>query len=248
MQNKVKSWLKNCYPDEIAEALVDSYVRALGQFKNGNWQYFGNEVGQFVECARRIIEFEISGTTIHLSDKLPIFTERLLQTWETANPAALDEYRIVIPRILYAMYCIRNKRGMIHKSSIDPNKMDAVFLLYNTKWVLAEICRLNTNQSFSDAEDAINAIMNRESSLIWNTGKSLRILDSSMKIPDQVLCLLYVKDNQLDTELQNETEYSNSSRFKTLLKELHKNRFIEYSEGSCKLSPKGVLLAETLMQ
>lgn len=154
---------------------------------------------------------------------------------------------MLIPRTLYAMYCLRNKRGMIHKSSIDPNKMDATVLLGNAKWILAEFFRLASTLPFEETEAIIESIICRETSVVWDTGTSLRILDTRMSAKDKVLCLLYVKDRQSELELQTSIEYKNGSEFKKILRGLHKDKLVEYSEGKCMLSPIGILQAEVLL-
>ena len=58
-QNYVVMTLSASLPDEVVQAMVENYVRALGEFCKENWQYFGNEIGQFIECARRLIGFKI---------------------------------------------------------------------------------------------------------------------------------------------------------------------------------------------
>lgn len=223
-----------------------SYQNSLTEYKKAHWQYFGNEVGQFVETVRRIIEFKLTGTYTPVSEKLKIFNEKVLTELENVGKQFPEEYRIVIPRCLYSMYCMRNKRGMIHKSHIDPNKMDATVLLYNTKWVLAELVRLESNFSFEDTENIVESIMMRETNLIWNTGKVLRVLDNKLKTKEKILCLLYVKDGQNDNDLQKSVEYKNKSQFRILLKTMHKDRLIEYCESRCKLSPLGSGEAERI--
>lgn len=239
--------LEATYPSELVESILTSYENALTEYKKGNWQYFGNEIGQFIEVARRIIEYRIDGKYTPLTDKLSIFNEKVLASIEGHSATISEVYRVIIPRILYAMYCLRNKRGMIHKSHIDPNKMDATVLLGNAKWVLAELFRLASTLSFEETAAAIDSIMSRETSVIWDTGSSLRVLDTKMNTRDKILCLLYIRDNQSESVLRNSTEYKNSSEFRKLLKVLHKDKLIEYSEEKCILSPLGVLRAEALL-
>lgn len=239
--------LEATYPLELVESILTSYENALAEYKKGHWQYFGNEIGQFIEVSRRIIEYQIGGKYTPLTDKLSVFNERVLADIEGHSATISEVYRIVIPRILYAMYCLRNKRGMIHKSHIDPNKMDATVLLGNTKWVLSELFRLASTLPFEETSAAIDSIMSRETSVIWDTGSSLRILDTKMHTKDKILCLLYIRDNQSEAELRNSTEYKNSSVFRKHLKALHKEKLIEYSEEKCMLSPVGILRAESLL-
>ena len=246
-QSDIQAVLGAVYPTELASSMLTSYKNALIEYKKGHWQYFGNEVGQFIEVARRIIEHQLDGKYTPLTDKLSIFSEKVLAAYEGHSGAVSEVYRIVIPRILYAMYCLRNKRGMIHKSHIIPNKMDASVLLGNTKWVLAELFRQASTLPFAEPENAIDSIMCRETSLVWDTGSSLRILDAKMAARDKVLCLLYIKDGQNETDLQYNIEYKNSSNFREILKSLHKEKLIEYSGGKCTISPIGIQKAEKLL-
>lgn len=239
--------LESAYPKELVTSLIASYENAIKEYRKGHWQYFGNEIGQFIEVARRMLEYKLDGTYTLLTEKLSIFSEKVLNSLESHSSTISEVYRILIPRMLYAMYCLRNKRGMIHKSNIDPNRMDATVLLGNAKWTLAEFFRLSSTLSFEETEAAIDSIMCRETSIIWDAGTTLRILDTKMSTKDKVLCLLYVKDGQSESELRIATEYKNSSDFKKILKKLHKDKFLEYSEEKCLLSPTGVIRAELFL-
>lgn len=246
-RSDVQAILNNAYPPELVVPMLTSYENALLEFKMGRWQYSGNEIGQFIEVARRIVEYQLDGKYTSLADKLTVFSEKVLATYEAHSSSIPETYRIVIPRILYAMYCLRNKRGMIHKSHIDPNKMDASVLLGNTKWVLAEFFRQASTLSFEETEAAIDNIMCRETSVVWDTGGALRILDTKMTTRDKVLCLLYIKDGQSESELKNNIEYKNSTHFREILRALHSEKLIEFSSEKCILSPIGIQKAETLL-
>lgn len=246
-RNDIQLTLAVAYPNELIESLLTSYENALVEYKKGHWQYFGNEVGQFIEVARRIIEYQLNGTYTSLTDKLSIFNEKLLMDFERKGSEISEVYRIVIPRILYAMYCLRNKRGMIHKSHIDPNKMDATVLLGNTKWVLAELFRIVSTLSFDETEKIVDSIMCRETSIIWDTGTTLRVLNAKMSARDKILCLLYTKNNQSENDLRNSIEYKNVSEFRKILKALHKEKMIEYTVEKCSISPVGIKKAESLL-
>jgi len=137
---------------------------------------------------------------------------------------------------------------MIHKNHIDPNQMDANYLLYSTKWILAEFFRLTSTKSFCETIEIIDSIINRITSLVWDTGTIIRVLDTKMSCNNQVLCLLYLKNNQTDEELLKAIEYSNSSSFKKNLKLLHKSRYIEYCNSICSISPIGIQKAESLLR
>lgn len=247
-KSDIQTVLESVYPHELAESLLANYENALREFKKGNWRYFGNEIGQFIEVSYRMIEFQLTTKYTPIANKLPNFNERILTTWENYGSTYDEVYRIIIPRCLYAMYCIRNKRGMIHKNHIDPNKMDATILLNDTKWILAEFFRLSSTLSFEETESIIDSIMCKENSLIWDTGSVLRVLDPKMSSADKVLCLLYMRDSQTDSGLQKSVEYKNFTEFKRILRNLHTKRLIEYSVPNCIISPLGIQRAEELLK
>ena len=246
-RSDIQNIMATTYPKELVDSLLTSYENAIAEYKKCHWQYFGNEVGQFVEVARRIIEYQLDSSYTPLTNKLANFNERILTMWENYDSKFSEVYRIIIPRCLYSMYCLRNKRGMIHKNHIDPNKMDATVLLSNTKWVLAEFFRQASTMSFEETEGVVDSIMYKETSVIWDTGNCLRILEPKMSCKNKVLCLLYIKDGQQDVELQNSIEYKNTTEFKRVLRTLHKDKLIEYSNSKCFLSPVGLSQAEDLL-
>lgn len=153
--NIVLEILKNKFPEELANSILQSYTATLKEYKKRNWKYAGNEIGQFIEVARRLLEFVFSSKYTPLSERLPFFNESALHTYEQASQSIEVSYRILIPRYLYAMYSIRNKRGIIHKSEIDPNAMDLTILLYSAKWVLSEMVRLSSDLSFEQTSELI---------------------------------------------------------------------------------------------
>lgn len=244
IDNIVLPILKQKFPEELSRSLLEAYFATLKEYRKQNWKYAGNEMGQFIEVARRMIEFMVSAQYTPLTDKLPIFNENTLRTYEQCSPSVETSYRILIPRYLYAMYSIRNKRGIIHKSEIDPNGMDLAIMLSSAKWILSEMVRLCSNLPFEETSELIESLLEKEQPLFWNTGNAIRVLDIKMDSPSKILCLLYYKDKQTDTELQKAIEYQNSTTFKSILKKLHKERKIEYISGQCFLSPLGLKEAE----
>lgn len=246
-RSEIHNVLCTTYPQELISSMLTSYENALSEYQKSHWQYFGNEVGQFIEVARRAIEYQLEGKYTPLTDKLSIFNVKVLMALEGHSATISEVYRVVIPRTLYAMYCLRNKRGMIHKSHIDPNKMDATVLLNNMKWVLAELFRMTSSLSFEETESVIDSIICRETLVIWNTGSTLRILNTKMPTRDKILCLLYTKNNQSEAELRNSVEYKNSSEFRKILKALHRDKLIEYTVDKCSISPLGLEKAESVL-
>jgi hypothetical protein len=238
--------LKTKYPADLSKALIDSYREIESNYVLRKWKASELDSGHFVEAARRVLELELTGTFTKTSDQLSKFTDAVLKQYEQATGD--ESYRMLIPRALKAIYNIRNKRGVGHVGGVSPNEMDATYILYTVKWVLAEIVRLTSGASIKDTQKAVDEIVERTFSVIWKHGDVTRILDTSLSTRAQVLILLYDASPQTETELRESTEYKNSTKFRGILKLLHGQRLIEYmGNGPCVLTPKGILEAERLL-
>lgn len=243
----IKSFFDHEIPKELSDNLFDSYSKGLREYSKGNWQYFINEIGQFNEIVYRILEYLLSDNYTPIKDKLPPFNEMILIKWENIPNKELN-IKLIIPRILYSMFCIRNKRGAIHKNDINPNKMDASFLLSSTKWIIAELFRIFSKIDIIEAQKIIESITNKEIDLLWNINGKTRILNKNLKCCDQILVNLYVNNTMGINQLIENIEYSNKSTFKNILKKMHKERLIEYDGEICVISPKGLNKAELIIK
>ena len=110
--NDIKNILINEYPEKLIDSILECYLKALTEYRKCNWKYVGTEIGQFIENCRRMIEYKLNNSYTALDKKLTIFNEQELKKFE--NKSGKEEYRIIIPRLLYSLYAIRSKRGMIH--------------------------------------------------------------------------------------------------------------------------------------
>jgi hypothetical protein len=238
--------LKAKYPADLAKALIDSYREIESNYVLGKWKASELDSGHFVEAARRVLELELTGSYTKISDQLSKFTDGVLKQYE--NATGDDSYRLLIPRTLKAIFNIRNKRGVGHVGGVSANEMDATYILYTVKWVLAEIVRLASGASIKETQQAVDQIVERTFSVIWKHGDVTRILDTSLSTRAQVLVLLYDASPQTETQLRESTEYKNSTTFRAILRQLHGKRLIFYQkDGPCLITPKGILEAEQLL-
>lgn len=241
----VEGVLKSRYPHDIVDALLSAYKEIEQSYFLGKWKASELDAGHFVEAARRLLEHELSGKATPIGSSLSKFNEAALKTYENARGD--DSFRILIPRILWGVYGIRNKRGVGHVGPVSPNQMDSSLILANVKWVLAEFVRITSGLSTSETTKLVDDIVQRKIDLLWKRGAMTRVLNTKIRAPNQVLLLLYDRSPQTDEELRAAIEYANKSNFRALLGELHKGRLIEYaSDHSCALTSTGMMEAEKL--
>lgn len=239
--------LKNGFGAAIADAILDAYQEIERNYVLRKWKTSELDAGHFVEAVRRALDLELSGTYKAFNKSLPPFNDNTLKAYEQATGD--QSYRLLIPRSLKSVYNIRNKRGVAHISDVNPNEMDATFILYTVKWVLAELLRLNSDLPIDQTQALLDKVVERQCSLIWKEGNITWVLAPGMKAREQVLILLYDISPRTDTELQDITEYSNATNLKKILKRLHTQKLIYYyDDGNCRLSPNGVPVAEEIIR
>ncbi len=239
--------LKSGFNDEIATVILDAYREIEHNYALRKWKPSELDAGHFVEGVRRALDHELTGSYIAFSKALQPFDDKALLSYE--NKTGDHSFRLLIPRALKSIYNIRNKRGVAHISDVNPNEMDATLILYNVKWILAELLRLKSGLAPEQTQKMIDIIVERKCPLIWKEGGIISVLSTRMSTKKQILVLLYDKSPIRDTELQNITEYINCTNFKKMLKEMHKQKLIYYHQnGNCHLSPVGISEAETIIQ
>jgi hypothetical protein len=243
----VRDVLVSRFPAALVDAVLSSYKEIEENYLLGKWKASELDAGHFTEAVRRIIEEEVLGKHTALGKSLPSFSQAELKKYE--NGSCDESFRILLPRVLYGVYGIRNKRGVGHLGVVSPNEMDATLILYSVKWVLAELVRLASGLSTSETQALVDGLVERKLSVIWKHDGITRILNSSTPARDQVLVLLYDKSPQTEDELRESIKYQNKSKFKTILKGLDSKNFIARTPaGLCIISPKGVIQAESIIK
>lgn len=247
-RDQVRQIIAGAYTEEIADEVLSAYAEIEDNFVLRKWKASELDAGHFVESVRRLLELELTGSCTPFASRLSNFTDAVLVQYENATGGHDEAYRMLIPRVLKAMYNIRNKRGVGHVSAVSPNEMDATFLLYSAKWVVAEIVRLNSTLSFDDTQKLVSQIVEREIGVLWKEETFTRVLSTRPRTKDQVLVLLFDASPRSEPELRAITEYRNATNFRRLLRQLHAERMIEYSsDGSCHISPLGSRRAEEII-
>jgi hypothetical protein len=148
--------------------------------------------------------------------------------------------------MLPALYEIRNNRGVGHVGGdVDPNFLDATAVYGMASWALAELVRVFHNVSTREAQQTVDALIERKVPLIWELDdlNVKRVLAPSMSNRDQTLVLLTRSLGWIsDKELLTWVEYSDLTMYrKRVLGPLHKARLIEFDRQNARarISPLG---------
>ena len=209
--------------------------------------------GKFCEVTYSILQGAVAGAFPKSATK----PKNMLDSCRALENIAADagrvgdrSLRVLIPRLLPALYEIRNNRGVGHVGGdVDPNHEDAEAVVAISSWILAELVRIFHGVDLDVAQTAVDQIVERKHPLIWKIGGKKRVLDPSLSVREQTMLLLYSEPEWISIKsLIDWVEYSNASQFRNrVIGQLHKERMLEFdaSVGTARISPKGMRFVES---
>ena len=246
MESKVKEIIEVASDDVLADHIVGSFREVERNYFLKSWKTSELDAGHFVESVRRFLELKLIGKYTPIGRSLSNFDAKTMQKYMDAK--GNDSYRIHIPRLLLAIYGIRNKRGVGHIAKISPNHLDATFILSSVKWILAELIRINSSHEAGETSKIVERIVDRSMEGVWEDADITRILVEGLSLKEKIVFLLYATSENLESRIFEIIEISNRGYFRKTLKGLHSERLIEYKpNGECILSPKGSAYAEEII-
>jgi hypothetical protein len=232
-------------PKGLLNPLLREYEAALEAVRGRKWETVGLKAGKLSEIIYTIVKGHIDGSFPSRPAK-PANMVSACTALESADSTKFKRsLRIQIPRVLIAVYELRNNRDIGHVGGdVDPNEMDGEYFDRAIKWLIAELVRVFHNVSTAEARQIVETVSERSIPQIWEGDGKIRVLLPSLPMKDKVLLVLYHAVTAMDVKrLQEAVEYSNASVFaKSVLKKLHKEKLIEFDRdlGTVILLPPGV--------
>lgn len=230
-------------PDGLRNPLMAEFNKLLRNFREARWEPTELNGGRFSEIVYTILKGHVDGS---FADR-PSKPRNMVDACRALEKAAgfPRSVRVQIPRILMALYEIRNNRNVGHVGAdVDPNHMDASVVVGMAQWVMAELVRIFHEVSTDEATKIVDGLIERTIPLVWMVGRKTRILNPSLSAKDKTLVVLYAQTGSLPVrELSDSIEYANVSQFRSkVLKPMHKSKLIEFDTKTdvATLSPLGI--------
>lgn len=236
-------------PDGLRAPLLAEYGSIVQNFAEHRWSPAELSGGKFCEIVFTILD-GFAKSSYAVAPSKPRAFDQACRALE--NHAHVPRsFQILIPRLLPALFEVRNNRGVGHAGGdVDPNHMDAVFVTTSCSWVMAELVRVFHGVSTAEAQGIVDRLVERRVPLLWIGEDMRRILNPQMPLKEQVLLLLCSSPEKVETaDLFKWTGYKNANYFRKLLQEMHKKRLIELSaDGKTALIlPPGDKIASALI-
>jgi hypothetical protein len=237
-------------PQGLRKDLLDAFNQIVRNYRERRWEPAELNGGKLCEAVYTVVRGRVDRTYAARSSK----PRDLLQACRDMERESWPErsVKIQVPRMITALYEIRNNRGVGHAGGdVDPNYMDATAVLYMSKWLLAEIIRLLHSSSTDEATHLVDALVEREVALVWSFGDTKRVLKPELTWKQKMLLLLVSEPGEVkEADLIRWIEHPNPAVFRrAVLRPAHKTKLIEHDPkaGLIKLLPPGVDQAEKLL-
>ncbi len=236
-------------PATIRAELLTALGEIVRNFRERRWEPSELNGGKLCEIVYTILRGHVDGT-IPVHAAKPQNMVDACRALEKADDKRFPRsVRIQIPRLLVALYEVRNNRGVGHVGGdVNPNAMDARLVLESSKWLVAELVRVFHNLSTDDAVKVVDSLVERTIAVVWDVGPRKRVLQSDLSLREQTLLLLYSAPGPVSEEdLVAWVEPSSAAAYRRdVLRKAHIARLIEYDSAKAMvhLSPKGVEYVE----
>ncbi|WP_149587442.1 hypothetical protein [Tabrizicola flagellatus] len=219
-------------PVGLRDPLIEEFQQALDEYRAADWEKVGLKAGKFCEIAFCICHGHATGK-YPASPSKPGNFPQACRDLEQYNATRGRSLCMQVPKVLAALYELRNNRAIGHISAeISANHMDAELFLRGLKWVMGEMVRNYSQLALHESHAIVEAVTARSFHMVWSSGNVRRVLEPAKTAGQKVLILLYAEGKPVEVPtLQTWVEYKNGTDFKRkVLKPLHAKKLIEFDE------------------
>ena len=234
-------------PPGLRDPLVKEFNKILRNFRERRWEPAELDGGKLCEIVYSILRGHVDGSFPASPSKPPNMYDACKRLEQASGPPR--SIRIQIPRMLIALYEIRNNRGVGHVGGdVDPNQQDGTVVVALSQWIMAELVRVFHKVDLDTAAAAVETLIERTIPLIWEVSGSLRVLNPSLTARNKALVVLYSAGRMTAAKLAADVEYKHLSRFRDrVIGKAHAEKLLNFDPHTDEvvLSPLGARYVET---
>jgi hypothetical protein len=237
-------------PSGLRDPLISEYQTIVQNFLEQRWLPSELSGGRFSEIVYCILDGHAKKKFVATPFKPASFVDACKKLENNAHVPR--SFQILIPRMLPALYEVRNNRSVGHVGGdVDPNHMDSVAVLSMCNWVMAELVRVFHGLTIAEAQKVVDALAEVRIPFIWSDGNVKRVLRPELKLHEQILLLTAVSVPDVSSkELIEWIEEDDKGYFMKTLRRLHKKRQLEFDEKTdrVKILPPGAKFVQDLVR
>jgi hypothetical protein len=239
-------------PPGLRDPLIAEYQSIVQNFLEHRWLPSELSGGRFSEIVYTILDGHATKSYAVGPAKPAKFVDACRKLENNTQAHVPRSFQILIPRMLPALYEIRNNRSVGHVGGdVDPNHMDSVAVLSMCNWVMAELVRVFHGLTVNEAQKVADMLAEVRIPVIWSDGNVKRVLRPELKLHEQVLLLTAATVPDVSSkELIAWIENDNTKYVMRTIRGLHSRRLLEYTESTerVKILPPGTKFVMELLR
>jgi hypothetical protein len=240
-------------PSGLRDPLLTEYRTIVQNFLEQRWLPSELHGGRFSETVYTILDGQAKKSYAAAPAKPTNFVEACRALEKNKLAHVPHSFQILIPRMLPALYDVRNNRNVGHVGGdVDSNHMDAVAILSMSNWIMGEIVRVYHNLTTAQAQQLVDALVEVRLPAVWTGDDGVkRVLETSLKLNEQILLLAAVSVPDVTApQLIEWIEQGDDKYVMRTIRALHKRRLIEFTEktGKVRILPPGTKAVEELIR
>jgi hypothetical protein len=239
-------------PPGLRDPLLKEYQTIVQNFLEQRWLPSELSGGRLSEIVYTILDGHAKKSYAAAPAKPANFVEACRKLEKNSLPHVPHSFQITIPRMLPALYDVRNNRNVGHVGGdVDPNHMDAVAVLSMSNWVMSELVRVFHGLPVAEAQQLVDALAEVRLPAVWTGSDGVkRVLETDLKLNEQILLLAAVTPDVTSRQLREWIEYGNDGYVMRTIRALHKKRQLEFTEGTdaVRILPPGTKAVEELIR
>jgi hypothetical protein len=239
-------------PSGLRDPLLKEYGTIVQNFLEQRWLPSELHGGRFSETVYTILDGQAKQSYAAAPAKPSNFPEACRNLEKNKLAHVPHSFQITIPRMLPALYDVRNNRNVGHVGGdVDPNHMDAVAVLSISNWVMGELVRVFHNVPVAEAQKLVDALAEVRLPAVWTGADGVkRVLETKLKLNEQILLLAAVTPDMTSKQLLEWLEYGDDKYVMRTLRTLHTKRQLEITASTDKVRilPPGTKAVEELIR
>ena len=240
-------------PSGLRDPLLDEYQTIVQNYLEQRWLPSELHGGRFSETVYTILDGQANKCYAPKPAKPANFADACRKLESNKLPHVPRSFQILIPRMLPALYEVRNNRNVGHVGGdVDPNHMDAVMVLSTANWIMAELVRFFHGLTTAEAQQVVDTLVEVRIPVVWSDGGGVkRVLRPELKLHEQIVLLVAVSVPDVTAkDLFEWVEYKDKKYFMRTLRGLHAKRLIEFTEQTekARILPPGAKFVQDLVR
>jgi len=216
--------LKKHLPSELAADLVNQFMSVRMDVATETLER--SAPGKFVETVVQVLQYLATGSYNKSFKSGEV--EDFLKNTEARSINLLPDLKIVLTRVARGMYSLRSKRGIVHKSEVNPNIYDLRYLYSTAQWVLCEITRHVLSTDIDTAGKLVEFIQVPASPLVEDFGEKRLVLRAGTTEEELLMLLLYYYPTPvIVAQIHKDMDRRPSSTVSHVIASAYGKRFIE---------------------